>query len=257
LDGIDLLGHFGLNLVVIPHWNNAEGGTHDTRFCYMGAPRFRELEALLPEDVIILGLDEHTACVMDLARQAGTVKGIGRVTVRHGGSEAIFEKGESFSLDRFRAGMEAVGSAASAGEMRSIRPEEPRRQDSFWEAVHALEAAFLQGLEQDDARAAVNALLELDGLIWKAHLELEDPELIAQAREIMRELMVFLSMQLTTAPRIRREWLSPLVDQLLLLRESFRHNKQWREADAVRECLNRAEIMVEDTPGGPRWQLLS
>ena len=42
--GIDILGRFGFNLVVVPHWNNAEGGTHDTRFCFMGEPRFRALE---------------------------------------------------------------------------------------------------------------------------------------------------------------------------------------------------------------------
>ena len=45
---MNILGRFGFNFVVIPHWNNAEGGTHDTRFCYMGESRFRKLEALLP-----------------------------------------------------------------------------------------------------------------------------------------------------------------------------------------------------------------
>ena len=49
-EGMNILGRFGFNLVVIPHWNNAEGGNHDTRFCYMGEPRFRKLEALLPDD---------------------------------------------------------------------------------------------------------------------------------------------------------------------------------------------------------------
>ena len=46
-EGLDLLSSFGFNLVVVPHWNNAEGGTHDTRFCFMGEPRFQKLEALL------------------------------------------------------------------------------------------------------------------------------------------------------------------------------------------------------------------
>ncbi|MGD8293937.1 MAG: hypothetical protein PVF37_19650, partial [Desulfobacterales bacterium] len=39
IDGMDILGQFGFDLVVVPHWNNAEGGTHDTRFCFMGEPR--------------------------------------------------------------------------------------------------------------------------------------------------------------------------------------------------------------------------
>ncbi|MGD8878300.1 MAG: hypothetical protein PVH75_11130, partial [Syntrophobacterales bacterium] len=34
VEGMNILEHFGFNLVVVPHWNNAEGGTHDTRFCF-------------------------------------------------------------------------------------------------------------------------------------------------------------------------------------------------------------------------------
>ena len=37
-EGMDILGQLGLPLVVVPHWNNAEGGTFDTRFCFMGEP---------------------------------------------------------------------------------------------------------------------------------------------------------------------------------------------------------------------------
>ena len=54
VEGMDILGQFGFDLVVIPHWNNAEGGTHDTRFCFMGEPRFRRLESLIPEEVPVL-----------------------------------------------------------------------------------------------------------------------------------------------------------------------------------------------------------
>jgi peptidase E len=104
VEGMDILGHFGFNLVVIPHWNNAEGGTHDTRFCYMGEPRFRKLESLLPEDVSIFGLDEHTACIIDLEKAEVSIKGIGRVTLRRGDAEVTFEKGESFSMEVLRGG---------------------------------------------------------------------------------------------------------------------------------------------------------
>ena len=48
LDGLDLLSVTGLRAAVVPHYNNAEGGTHDTRYCYMGERRLRMLEALLP-----------------------------------------------------------------------------------------------------------------------------------------------------------------------------------------------------------------
>ena len=37
LEGLDLLGRAtGLRAAVVPHYDNAEGGNHDTRFCYIG-----------------------------------------------------------------------------------------------------------------------------------------------------------------------------------------------------------------------------
>ncbi len=73
LEGLDLLGRAtGLRAAVVPHYDNAEGGNHDTRFCYMGERRLRMLEALLPEDVFVLGVDSHTALVLDLDAGVGS-----------------------------------------------------------------------------------------------------------------------------------------------------------------------------------------
>src|SRR5262249_5481054 len=47
MEGLDLMAELGLNVAVIPHYDNAEGGTHDTRFCYLGEPRLAQLEAEL------------------------------------------------------------------------------------------------------------------------------------------------------------------------------------------------------------------
>ena len=70
-EGLDLLAPLGPDVAVIPHYDNAEGGTHDTRYCYLGEARLRALEAQLPEGGWVLGVDEHTVCVFDL--EAGTV----------------------------------------------------------------------------------------------------------------------------------------------------------------------------------------
>jgi len=48
LDGLDLMAFCGLRVVVIPHYDNAEGGTHDTRYCYLGERRLARLERDLP-----------------------------------------------------------------------------------------------------------------------------------------------------------------------------------------------------------------
>ena len=101
VEGMDILGHFGFNLLVIPHWNNAEGGTHDTRFCYMGEPRFHKHESLLPEDVYILGLDEHTACIIDLEKEEVCIKGIGHVTLHKQDTEMTFEKSTVYLFQKY------------------------------------------------------------------------------------------------------------------------------------------------------------
>jgi hypothetical protein len=254
-EGMNLLRHFGFSLVVIPHWNNAEGGTHDTRFCYMGEPRFRTLESQLPEDVRVLGLDEHTACLLDLEREEGVVRGIGRATLRHRGNEVIFEKGERFSLEVLRGGEVGADRKLSPPEQTTSLPVAKSRELSFWDSIHAVEAGFRDGLERHDPKEATNALLDLDRLIWKAHQDLENPEFVSQAREILRELMVSLGVKLASAPRDNVDCMAPLVEEFLHLRERFRQGKQWREADAIRESLQRVGIVVEDTRDGSRWRL--
>jgi len=253
-EGMDLLSHFGFNLVVVPHWNNAEGGTHDTRFCYMGEPRFRLLEAQLPEDVRILGLDEHTACLLDLENEEGVVRGLGRIVLRHRGDEAIFEKGARFSFEILRGGEVRAERKLSAPKQAGSLPVAESRKFSFWDSIHALEAKFRNGLERHDPKAAASALLDLDRIIWKAQQSTEDPEVISQAREVLRELIVSLGVKLAATPGDKADCLAPLVEELLQLRERFRQDRQWREADAIRESLQRAEIVIEDTRDGSRWR---
>ena len=62
----------------------------------MGEVRLKQLESFLPEEVAIFGLDEHTACLLDLEKEEACVKGIGGVTLRRGGVERVFGKGEHF-----------------------------------------------------------------------------------------------------------------------------------------------------------------
>ena len=46
LPGLDLLGQLtGISAAVIPHFDNREGGRHDTRYCYLGSQRLESMEA--------------------------------------------------------------------------------------------------------------------------------------------------------------------------------------------------------------------
>ena len=255
--GMDILKHFGFDLVVVPHWNNAEGGSHDTRFCYMGEPRFRRLESLLPEDVGVLGLDEHTACLMDLERDEGEIRGIGRITVRRGDEELVLEKGDRFPLAVLRGESLPWSRKATEREVSGPQPAADKRHESFWDGVHRIERAFRDGLDALDGTASTNALLELDRTIWMAKEDLENEEFISQARDFLREMIVLLGTRLPVKPRIEAGRFAPLVEKLLELRERMRREKKWQEADAIRESLRRADVVIEDEMGGSRWHLKS
>lgn len=257
VEGINILGQFGFNLVVIPHWNNAEGGTHDTRFCFMGKSRFSKLESMLPEDVSVFGLDEHTACLIDLEKDEAVIKGLGSVTLRRKGEEIFFEKGDQLSLEILRGGTVGKGKRAKVLRPKSARQAPDSEEKSFWDRIHGLEKAFHIGLQMHDFKKTTNALLEIDWNIWKAKEELENEEFITQAREVLRELIVLLGMELMSFPRDKTECLAPIIKELLSLRQRFRDSKKWEEADAIRESLGRGNIKIEDTQEGSRWQLMS
>jgi hypothetical protein len=93
LEGLDVLSEFGIRGAIIPHYDNAEGGNYDTRFCYLGEERLVELERQLPEDTGILGIDEHTAGLLDLEHQTLTVMGKGGVYWRRDGQTRTFDSG--------------------------------------------------------------------------------------------------------------------------------------------------------------------
>jgi cyanophycinase-like exopeptidase len=102
--GLDLFATFGLNVTIVPHWNNAEGGRDlDTSHCYMGADRFERLLGLLPGATTVLGIDEHTACVIDIDSGTTQVHGAGTAHVLAGGREQTFANGTEFPIDLLRA----------------------------------------------------------------------------------------------------------------------------------------------------------
>ncbi|MGD8724526.1 MAG: hypothetical protein PVJ44_18635 [Desulfobacterales bacterium] len=257
VDGMDLLKHFGFNLVVVPHWNNAEGGNHDTRFCFMGKPRFEQLVAALPLDVSIFGLDEHTACIFDFESNQAIIKGIGQATLQRSGQQKVFRSGDQFSLDVLR-GTGHDGQWEQVTEApQQLQTTAADTGGAFWDQIHQLESEFHDGLKTHEAQKTTNALLELDRTIWQAQQDLENAESVIQARDTLRELIAILGTRLAAAPRSETDCLAPLVEQLLQVREAFRQRKQFEEADAIRDCLQRVNITIEDDKQGFRWRLSS
>ncbi len=120
--GLDLFGPIGWSLAVVSHWNNTEGGEDlDTSRCFIGRERFDALAGTLPPGTTILGLDEHTAAVLDWSAGRGRVEGRGTITVVRDGRERTFPVESEFPLEEL-------------GEYRI--PSEPFEVDKkVWEEV--------------------------------------------------------------------------------------------------------------------------
>ncbi|MBK8051608.1 MAG: cysteinyl-tRNA synthetase [Anaerolineales bacterium] len=122
--GLDLLGDFGLSIVFVPHWNNRDGGEAlDTSRCYLGQPRFESLLQVLPShqgDYTVVGIDEHTALMIDLVQGQCTVLGGGHVTVITTQGTQVHRSGSHFALNEmgaFRLPVAGEGIPAVAWEM--------------------------------------------------------------------------------------------------------------------------------------------
>lgn len=253
VEGINILAHFGFNLVVIPHWNNAEGQTHDTRFCFMGEDRRNRLEALLPEDVGILGLDEHTACLLDLEKEKALIKGIGGVTLRQRGKERIFQKGETLPLQIFRS--DDSGNVEKASGRSATIEIKNHSLVPFSEKVLEIEKSFKEGLKNFQVKEIIGVLLEFDRIIWEAQEDPQARDFIPRARNTFQGMILSLGGSQELLPGNRPGALTPLVDELLELREKFRREKKYEEADAIRQTLERVDVIVEDTREGSQWRL--
>ena len=95
-----MFGPYGLSLVFVSHWNNREGGAElDTSHCYMGQARFEKLLAMLPPDVNVVGIDEHTALLIDMVARDCRVMGRGTVTLLRQGRELSFGSGRTFDIN--------------------------------------------------------------------------------------------------------------------------------------------------------------
>ena len=269
LDGLDLVGAIGFPgaCAVIPHFDNAEGGSHDTRFCYLGERRLVGMEALLPADGWVLGIDEHTALVIDLDAREATVTGRGVVTVRRQGASRQFGGGERIGLDELLAAARGERSGVGASQQRapavedkvSSLPDEPPqpKRSPLLSEVARLEQAFEAALAERSATGAAEAILSLDRAIqeWATDsLQTDDPD---RARAVLHSMIHRLGEAASEGLRDPRELLAPLVESLIALRKELRSARSWELADRLRAELVAARIELHDTPSGTLWELRS
>jgi cyanophycinase-like exopeptidase len=99
IPGLNFFAAFHLPVVIVPHWNNQDGGKDlDTSHCFLGRSRFEAMLAMLPKNQIVIGIDEHTALWMDCADQCFQVMGLGTITIIKDGEHRVISSGGSFPL---------------------------------------------------------------------------------------------------------------------------------------------------------------
>jgi cyanophycinase-like exopeptidase len=257
LDGLDLLGATGLRAAVVPHYNNAEGGTHDTRYCYMGERRLRILEDLLPDGVDILGVDEHTAAIFDIDAGTVSVRGRGVVTWRRHGVSQRFENGTTIPVRELAGSVVDAGDApgtpdtVTATESESILPA--AAVSPFLEEVTRQSDVADSALASRDVDGAVGAVLAIDSQIHEWASDTLDSDEQDRARETLRRYVVRLGDLARSGAADPRDLVGPVVERILELRVQMRTAGEYALADQLRDALVDAGVEVHDTPAGSTW----
>lgn len=258
LDGLDLLSACGLPVVVIPHYDNAEGGTHDTRFCYLGERRLAQMESALPPGTAVLGVDEHTALVLDFGADTAEVMGRGGVTVRRAGQSVVFPAPALMTLGQLR---EAVRTGAAESEL--VHPPLVPRQATpaddgllpLPDLVNAAERQFERALTEADGTLAVQTILELEFAINAWSADTDEDQGTGQARAVLRAMIARLTSLVCAGLRDPAEPLRPAVDPLLALRAQLRAEGHYPAADAIRDALTAGGVRISDSSSGTSWSL--
>ena len=263
-DGLDLLGQLtGIEAAVIPHYDNREGGRHDTRFCYLGEQRLEAMEAMLPEGVGVIGVDEHTAVIIDVVERTATVHGAGGLTLRVQGLSQVVPAGESIALTdlagilagRSGGGVAATLLPAADGVEEDSGDGPSAGATSLGATAVELKSRFDAFLAAADADGALAACLDLEDAIhaWSADtLQSDDVDV---ARRALRSMMVELAGSAVLGLRDPRGILAPVVEVAIDARRRVREAKDYATSDAIRDGLAAAGIEVRDTPDGVTWDL--
>lgn len=261
--GLDLVHPAtGLPAVVIPHFDNAEGGHYDTRYCYLGEQRLSAMERDLPDGMFVLGVDEHTALVLDLDAASATVMGNGTVTVRRQGRATAFGAGTTLTF----ADLADVAdrAAASAGATHPILavvtddgrvPDPVHSQPSLKGTATGSDREFREALAGRSVDGCVAAMLELEQALqdWVADTDISDDR--DHARGLLRSMAVELGELARAGAGDPRDRVAPYVEALLEIRAEARTRGDYASADAIRTRLLGAGLELHDTPTGTDWNL--
>ena len=256
LEGLDVLRTIGLDVAVIPHYDNTEGGHHDTRFCYLGERRLAMLEQELPDGAHVLGVDEHTGVVIDIDADTATVIGNGTITVRVRGESTVFESGITIPVDVLRDPSRTSSSSATmTTTSRESQPvtESTHVASSLLDEVAKAEASFESALASGDSESAVRSVLELETSIRNWSVDTLQSDAMDRAHAALRSMIVRLGEAAVKGLADPRTAIDPVMNVVLEIRRTVRDEKRYDLSDVLRDRLAVVGIEIRDTPTGPEW----
>ena len=258
LEGLDVLGEIGLNVAVIPHYDNAEGGHHDTRFCYLGEHRLAMLEEQLPANAHVIGVDEHTGVILDLDSNTATVIGNSTITVRIKGRSTIHNSGDVISIDALRdPATGATNIPIQVTPPNTLQAEPEKESTSLANDTQNAERSFNDAMSSGDAAGAARAVLELESAIHAWSADTLQGEEMDNAHAALRSMIVRLGDAAIGGLADPRDALDPIMNVLLELRSAVRTDKRYDLSDLIRDRLAAVKIEVRDTPQGVEWVINS
>ena len=258
LEGLDVLGEIGLNVAVIPHYDNAEGGHHDTRFCYLGEHRLAMLEEQLPANAHVIGVDEHTGVILDLDSNTATVIGNSTITVRIKGRSTIHNSGDVISIDALRdPATGATNIPIQVTPPNTLQAEPEKESTSLANDTQNAERSFNEAMSAGDAAGAARAVLSLESAIQAWSADTLQGEEMDNAHAALRSMIVRLGDAAIGGLADPRDALDPIMNVLLELRSAVRTDKRYDLSDLIRDRLAAVKIEVRDTPQGVEWVINS
>ena len=264
LDGLDVLSAIGINAAVIPHYDNAEGGNHDTRFCYLGETRLRMFEKMLDDETYVLGIDEHTGLIIDIEAETATVVGNGTVTLRLREDSFIYESGSTLPLTLLQDPWVLRSSSTGEKGAQDVATRDVRSQSaseassqagSLGQSLAIHQQEFDEAMKARDADGAVRACLALEQAIHDWSADTLQGDIATKARAAVRSMISALGDAAIGGVRDPRDVVAPYVEAMLAIRALVRAEKRYDLSDVIRDAFVNIGIEVRDTADGVEWNL--
>jgi hypothetical protein len=262
LEGLELTRFLGPSVAIIPHYDNAEGGSHDTRFCYLGERRLSRMEELMDPDGWVLGVDEHTGCIFDLDAETATVVGNGVVTVRRRGLSNLVESGRTMPIAALvEVAFSDKGTTVSpvgldvSSSVGARAGRESRTPTALHAEIRRLEAEFDAAVAVGDVDAGVRLVFELDDTMVAWSGDTTQSDAADRGRAAMRRMIARLGELARLGARDPAEVVGGFVEALLVERAAARDSRRFDDADRIRDALLKEGVEVRDSPDGTNWHL--